>query len=96
MSFFEVIDTVGKAIDAVGVAVIAFGVLISASIAASRLRRRIPEVYRPFRQQLGRSILLGLAAIEFAKKVDHINHLNLSPNLLSDLLGEFLEGKVGA
>ena len=47
-------------------------------------------------KELPSKVLLGLAAIEFAKKVDHINHLNLSPNLLSDLLGEFLEGKVGA
>ncbi|MEZ5991899.1 MAG: SPFH domain-containing protein [Planctomycetota bacterium] len=47
-------------------------------------------------KDLPSKVLLGLAAIEFAKKVDHINHLNLSPNLLSDLLGEFLESKVGA
>ncbi len=31
MSFFEVIETVGKAIDAVGVVVIALGALISAA-----------------------------------------------------------------
>jgi regulator of protease activity HflC (stomatin/prohibitin superfamily) len=47
-------------------------------------------------KELPSKVLLGLAAIEFAKKVDHINHLNLSPNLLGDLLGEFLEGKVSA
>ncbi|MCA8937684.1 MAG: SPFH domain-containing protein [Planctomycetes bacterium] len=47
-------------------------------------------------KDLPSKVLLGLAAIEFARKVDHINHLNLSPNLLSDLLGEFLESKVGA
>lgn len=45
-------------------------------------------------KDLPSKVLLGLAAIEFARKVDHINHLNLSPNMLSDLLAEFLEGKV--
>ncbi|MCA8946876.1 MAG: SPFH domain-containing protein, partial [Planctomycetes bacterium] len=30
-------------------------------------------------KDLPSKVLLGLAAIEFAKKVDHINHLNLSP-----------------
>ena len=60
MNFVDVIETVGKAIDAVGVAVIAIGALISAMFALSRLRRRTGEVYRTFREQLGRSILLGL------------------------------------
>ncbi len=38
--------------------------------------------------------LVGLAAIEFARKIDKIDHLNLSPHLLSDLLTEFLANKV--
>ena len=56
MSFYEVIEAVGKAIDAVGVAVIAVGALITAAGAIPRLRNKTGDVYRVFRQQLGRSI----------------------------------------
>ncbi len=80
MSFFEVIEMVGKAIDAVGVAVIAAGALVSALIAVSRLRRRIPDVYRPFREQLGRSILLGL---EFLVAADIIRTVAVTPDARS-------------
>jgi len=49
MSFYEVIETVGKTIDAVGVAVIAVGALISAAGVISRLRTKTGDVYRVFR-----------------------------------------------
>lgn len=80
MSFYEVIELVGKAIDAVGVAVIAVGALVSALIAVSRLRRRLPDVYRPFREQLGRSILLGL---EFLVAADIIRTVAVTPDARS-------------
>ena len=80
MSFYEVIETVGKAIDGVGVAVIAIGALISAAGAVSRLRRKSGDVYRVFRQQLGRSILLGL---EFLVAADIIRTVAVTPDARS-------------
>jgi uncharacterized membrane protein len=77
MDFFKVIETVGKAIDLVGVAVIALGALISAAYAVARLLRKEPEVYRPFREQLGRSILLGL---EFLVAADIIRTVAITPD----------------
>lgn len=44
-------------------------------------------------KDLPSKVLLGLAAIEFARKIEQIKHLNVSPNLLGDLLTEFVEGK---
>ena len=76
VSFYEVIETVGKTIDAVGVAVIAVGALISAAGAVPRLRNATGDVYRVFRQQLGRSILLGL---EFLVAADIIRTVAVTP-----------------
>lgn len=75
MGLFEFIETVGKSMDAVGVAVIAIGALISAAGALVRLSRREPA-YRPFRQQLGSSILLGL---EFLVAADIIRTVAVTP-----------------
>jgi uncharacterized membrane protein len=80
VSFYEVVETVGKAIDGVGVAVIAVGALISAANALSAWRRRVPDVYRPFREQLGRSILLGL---EFLVAADIIRTVAVTPDARS-------------
>lgn len=80
MSFVEVVETVGKAIDAVGVAVIAIGALISAAGALTRLRRGTSDVYRVFREQLGRSILLGL---EFLVAADIIRTVAVTPDARS-------------
>ena len=80
MSFYEVIETVGKTIDAVGVAVIAVGALISAAGVISRLRTKTGDVYRVFRQQLGRSILLGL---EFLVAADIIRTVAVIPDARS-------------
>ena len=80
MSFYEVIETVGKVIDGVGVATIAIGALISAAGALSRLRRKSVDVYRVFREQLGRSILLGL---EFLVAADIIRTVAITPNASS-------------
>lgn len=77
MSFYEVIETVGKVIDGVGVATIAVGALISAAGALSRLRRKTGVVYRVFREQLGRSILLGL---EFLVAADIIRTVAITPS----------------
>ena len=60
MTFIEAVELVGTIIDGVGVAVIAIGALVSAAFALRRLRRRDGDTYWKFREQLGRSILLGL------------------------------------
>lgn len=75
MGLFEFIEIVGKSIDAVGVSVIAIGALIAAAGAAVRWSRREPA-YRPFRQQLGSSILLGL---EFLVAADIIRTVAVTP-----------------
>lgn len=80
MTFYEAVETVGKAIDGVGVAVIAIGALISAAGAVSRLNRKTGDVYRVFRQQLGRSILLGL---EFLVAADIIRTVAVTPDARS-------------
>ncbi|PND59011.1 hypothetical protein CRM90_06190 [Mycobacterium sp. ENV421] len=78
MNFFEVIETVGKAIDATGVAVIAIGALLSATGVLRRLRTK--DAYRAFRQQLGRSILLGL---ELLVAADIIRTVAVTPDARS-------------
>lgn len=80
MSFYDVIETVGKAVDGVGVAVIAAGVLISAVIAIVGVTRQTPDVYRRLREQMGRSILLGL---EFLIAGDIIRTVAVTPDLRS-------------
>jgi uncharacterized membrane protein len=60
MDYNHVIENIGKVIDAAGDAVIVVGMLISAGAAAVELGRHEAGVYRHFRQQLGRTILLGL------------------------------------
>ncbi|WP_167096812.1 DUF1622 domain-containing protein [Mycobacterium sp. DL592] len=78
MSFYEVIETVGKTIDGVGVAVIAVGALISAAGVVPRLKTG--AAYRVFREQLGRSILLGL---EFLVAADIIRTVAVTPDARS-------------
>ena len=60
MDYNHVIENIGKVIDAAGVAVIVVGMLISTGAAVVELSRHETGVYRHFRQQLGRTILLGL------------------------------------
>lgn len=78
MSFFEVIEIVGKTIDGVGVAVIALGALISAAGVIPRLKTG--TAYKVFREQLGRSILLGL---EFLVAADIIRTVAVTPDARS-------------
>lgn len=75
MGLTEFIEIVGKSIDAVGVSVIAIGALIAAVNAAVNLSRRV-DAYRPFRRQLGASILLGL---EFLVAADIIRTVAVTP-----------------
>lgn len=80
MTFSETIEAVGKAVDAAGVGAIVVGALIAAGAAGLRLRRREPDVYRLFRRQLGRSILLGL---ELLVAADIIRTVAVKPSLSS-------------
>ena len=80
MTFYEAIESVGKAIDAVGVAVIALGAVVAAAGAVTRWRRTGADVYRFFREQLGRSILLGL---EFLVAADIIRTVAVTPDARS-------------
>lgn len=61
MKFIEIISIAGYAIETVGVLVIVVGSCIS-SVLFIRTFRNLPEgiAYRKYRQQLGRSIMLGL------------------------------------
>jgi uncharacterized membrane protein len=78
--FAEIIESIGKVIDAVGVAVIVIGAVAAAVLTLARLRRRESDVYRSFRQQLGRSILLGL---ELLVAADIIRTVAVTPTLES-------------
>ena len=60
MDYNHAIERIGEVIDAAGVAVIVIGMLVSAGVAAVGLGHRETGIYRRFRQQLGRTILLGL------------------------------------
>ncbi len=80
MTFAETIEAVGKVLDASGVAAIVIGAVAAAVVAIAALRRRDREVYRPFRRQLGRSILLGL---ELLVAADIIRTVAVTPTLAS-------------
>jgi len=60
MNFYDVIEKIGKTIDGAGVIVIVVGAVIAFAGAVIRLTRREADVYRRFRELLGRTILLGL------------------------------------
>jgi uncharacterized membrane protein len=60
-TFSDVIDTTGKVLDAAGVAVMALGIVVATvSVGLNRLRGAGEDGYRTLRQNVGRSILLGL------------------------------------
>jgi len=89
VSFIEVVEIVGKVIDGVGVAIIAIGAVVAAGIAVGRLfgkfgaratGERSSGTYRTFREQLGRSILLGL---EFLVAADIIRTVAITPDAQS-------------
>lgn len=58
----EVIDRIGALLDLLGVLVIAVGVVIASVVFVHRYWRvrRLVDAYPPFRQGVGRAILLGL------------------------------------
>jgi uncharacterized membrane protein len=80
MSFLQVVETVGKCIDAAGVGVMVVGALAATAAAAKQARQHVPDVYRHYRQQLGRSILLGL---ELLVAADIIRTVAVTPTASS-------------
>ncbi|MBI3227091.1 MAG: DUF1622 domain-containing protein [Mycolicibacterium cosmeticum] len=76
MGFVEVVEAVGKVIDGIGVAVIAAGALLAVGATFRRMRDKATDPYRFFREQLGRSILLGL---EFLVAADIIRTVAITP-----------------
>jgi uncharacterized membrane protein len=80
MSFSETIEAVGKVIDGAGVAVTVAGALAATIAAGRRAYRREPDAYRRYRQQLGRSILLGL---ELLVAADIIRTVAVTPTVRS-------------
>ena len=83
MSFYEIIETVGKVIDGIGVAVIALGAILAGVVTLRKMLRKTGDAYRFFREQLGRSILLGL---EFLVAADIIRTVALTPTWQSVLV----------
>ncbi|WP_150307626.1 DUF1622 domain-containing protein [Planctomonas psychrotolerans] len=80
MEFSEIMETVGKGVDAVGVIVIVVGAILATVVALAQLARGKGPVYRPYRRQLGRTILLGL---EFLVAADIIRTVAVTPTFES-------------
>ena len=80
MSFNQVIEAIGRAVDFAGVVAIAGGIGLTVLLSAGRLLRRQFHVYRRFRQNVGRAILLGL---ELLVAADIIRTVAISPTLQS-------------
>lgn len=77
--FTDAVETVGRAIDGAGVAVIALGIVLATALFARRLAVRPDRdaAYRRYRQDVGRSILLGL---EFLVAADIIRTVAVAPS----------------
>jgi uncharacterized membrane protein len=78
----NIIEAIGTLLDFAGVIVIAVGTLIASATFGYRFlrRRRLADVYRPYRQGVGRAILLGL---EFLVAGDIIRTVAISPTFQS-------------
>jgi uncharacterized membrane protein len=83
VQFTDAVDVVGKGIDTAGVGVMVIGAIVATGRAVTNARQRLPDIYRRFRQQLGRSILLGL---ELLVAADIIRTVAVTPTLSSVLV----------
>ena len=86
MTLDEGIEAAGKGLDIAGILIIAVGALGASVLFVGRVRRGgLLDAYSPYRQSLGRAILLGL---EFLVAGDIIRTVAISPTFLSvGLLG---------
>jgi uncharacterized membrane protein len=80
VSFNQVIEAIGRGVDVAGIAAIAGGITLAVLLSMGRLFRRQSDVYRRFRQDVGRAILLGL---ELLVAADIIRTVAISPTLVS-------------
>ena len=80
MIFNQAVEAIGRGVDVAGVLAIAGGISLTILLAAGRLWRRDTHVYRRFRQEVGRAILLGL---ELLVAADIIRTVAVSPTLES-------------
>ncbi|MBF4575451.1 DUF1622 domain-containing protein [Frondihabitans sp. VKM Ac-2883] len=80
MSFQNWVELAGRCIDAAGVAAVVVGTFAATVYAIVRFIRRQHPIYRPYRQFLGRSILLGL---ELLVAADIIRTVAVTPTLES-------------
>lgn len=82
MEFKDVMETAGKTIDAAGVVVIVGGLVLASATLAARIRQGGDPraLYVPYRQDVGRAILLGL---EFLVAGDIIRTVAVSPTFRS-------------
>jgi uncharacterized membrane protein len=77
MTFVAAVELVARGLEGAGVAVIAIGALVATVLAFISLSRRQPT-YDHFREQLGRSILIGL---EFLVAGDICRTVAVTPTL---------------
>ena len=80
MSFNQAVELIGRGVDVAGLLAIAGGIGLTIILATARLVRRKTGVYRRFRQEVGRAILLGL---ELLVAADIIRTVAISPTLES-------------
>ena len=80
MSFTKAVEHVGQVLDGSGVAAIVLGVAAASAVAAWRVLRAETGVYHRYRQQLGRTILLGL---ELLVAADIVRTVAVTPTLTS-------------
>jgi uncharacterized membrane protein len=80
VEFQQVLETVAKGIEAAGVVVIVIGALAATIVAAFRRHPGEQATYRSYRQDLGRSILLGL---EYLVAADIIRTVAVAPTFTS-------------
>jgi uncharacterized membrane protein len=77
-SFKDAVDTIAKVVDGAGVAVVVIGLLIATGVFFLALRSGEggDDLYRLYRQQVGKAILLGL---EFLVAADIIRTVAVAP-----------------
>jgi len=80
MDYNHTMQVIGEVIDGAGVAVIVIGMVTAAGTAAVRFARHETGTYRRFRQELGRTILLGL---ELLVAADIVRTVAAEPTLIS-------------
>jgi uncharacterized membrane protein len=81
--FKEVVELAGLVVDGAGVLIIVLGILVASVKFALPGARRAGYAYRPYRQDVGKAILLGL---ELLVASDIIRTVAISPTLDSVLM----------